>query len=88
MEPFSKLRPPDTIRIKVRLAEWAMADTQSINSNLSTMTTASTSSCANNSNSSLNEAFNHNSKKFCVEPQITSYEILLDLIRDSFSLKE
>lgn len=86
MEPFSKLRPPDAIRIKVKLADpMAMeSDTYSVNSDLSTLTTAS----AGSYNSSHDAWFNHNSKKFFVNPQGTSYEILSDLIRDAFFLKE
>ncbi len=82
MEPFSKLRPPDSIRIKVRLAE-SHDDTCSINSNISTVI-SSADECTPNGYS----LFFKNSKKFCVDPEITSYEILLNLIAQAFGLKE
>ncbi len=82
MEPFSKLRPPDSIRIKARLAE-SLDDTCSINSNLSTVTTSSSDGTLNGYN-----AFFKNSKKFCVDPEITSYEVLLNLIAQAFGIKE
>ena len=82
MEPFSKLRPPDSIRIKVKMAD-SLDDTCSINSNLSTLT----SSSAESTNGGYNALFK-NSKKFCVDPEITRYEILLNLIAQAFGLQE
>jgi hypothetical protein len=80
MEPFSKLRPPDAVRIKVRIVE-KFDDTCSISSNMSTGTTATNVS-------SFSKSSFKNSKKFCVDPQITSYEILTNLIAQAFGIHQ
>lgn len=77
MEPFSKLRPPDAIRIKVILADGS-DDTCSIDSS---QTHASSFLRA----SHHNLLYRH-SKKFCVDPQITSYNVLYSLIGQAFGL--
>ncbi|RNA19111.1 TBC1 domain family member 25 [Brachionus plicatilis] len=57
METFSKLRPPDAVRIKVKLVERDLTPRVK------------------------------QVKKFCVDPMVTSYDILFNLICQTFSIK-
>ena len=82
MEPFSKLRPPDAVRIKVKIAQ---VFNYVNNSNKPHCSTAAASNAINST--CLNASYT-NCKKFCVDPKITSYEILIDLIAKAFCLHE
>ena len=88
MDKFSKLRPPDAVRIKVKIV-----------SSLLNEQVADCSSTATTNESSIGSQHQHHqhldahlmskvneTKKFCVDPQITSYEILTNLISQAFGL--
>lgn len=118
METFSKLQPPEAVRIKVKLIEkQATASCKpsssssspkdrrtSSSSQISTISTSSCTSSASASSSSTSSsssavAFNHDPtsssssyrirelKKFCVDPQVTSFDVLTDLIAQAFAIK-
>ena len=85
MEPFSKLRPPDAVRIKVKIAQ-VFNYIDHVNNSYKSQ--CSTIAASNTISSTCSNASSINCKKFCVDPQITSYEILVDLIAQAFCIHE
>lgn len=109
METFSKLRPPDAVRIKVKIIEpttaavagpgITIASTEQTKNDSKSFYLSS--SCANlvaavqdpsisNKSSPQTAAQQYRiveTKKFCVDPQITSFDILYNLIAQAFNIK-
>jgi hypothetical protein len=82
METFSKLRPPDAVRIKVKIVEKSNVDIDNKENKCQNQTQLNNKQQLQQQRRQLGE-----SKKFCVDPQITSYDILTSLIAQAFAIQ-
>lgn len=124
METFSKLRPPEAVRIKAKIVEPLAALTSSTTSvssqcpqqqqqqqshplvdnflsgnvdellkydndrRISSTSQVSSMSSSSSQSGALQQTFRVcDVKKFCVDPQITSFEVLSNLISQAFAIK-
>ncbi|CAF1017040.1 unnamed protein product, partial [Brachionus calyciflorus] len=85
METFSKLRPPDAVRIKAKLLEKKSesSDPSPGSQDLTSCDESPRTKSSIDTNYRVKQI-----KKFCVDPLITSYDILFNLISQAFGIKE